>query len=211
MDATESKSAGSSRGIWPWVALALVVAGVYIYLVSGGRFGGPQGTTGPGIGRKLMLLELEPLTGDGQGVHLADLNGRVSVLNFWGTWCPPCRVEFPHMVDLAGKLAPNADFQVLSVSCEGGPTDRQTLREETEGFLKSQGAAITTYYDADMATRRSVALACGLENFAYPTTLIFDRRGTIRGFWQGFQSGDELAMTELVAELLHQSPEQAGR
>ena len=59
--------------------------------------GAPAPQQAPGIGVPLAELRLQPLSGDGPPVSLADLRGSVVLLNFWGTWCPPCLRELPHI------------------------------------------------------------------------------------------------------------------
>ena len=111
MDATHSPgvSEGRSRA-WTWTSLAVLAALVFAYLALVGRGRTSSGTQGPAIGRKLPYLELQPLTGDSKWTSLRDLAGHVTVVNYWGTWCAPCRLEFPHIVELALKFGDRDDF-----------------------------------------------------------------------------------------------------
>jgi cytochrome c biogenesis protein CcmG, thiol:disulfide interchange protein DsbE len=206
MDATHSPgvSEGRSRA-WTWTSLAVVAALVFAYLALVGRGRTSPGTQGPAIGRKLPYLELQPLTGDAQWVSLRDLAGHVTVVNYWGTWCPPCRAEFPHIVELASKFGDQKDFRLLAVSCgsEGADAKLDALRDETQVFLKSNDVTLPTYADQHAASRRELARFLQLD-FGYPTTLILDRQGIIRGFWEGYMSGTEVEMTDLVQQLLNE-------
>jgi cytochrome c biogenesis protein CcmG, thiol:disulfide interchange protein DsbE len=206
MDATHSPGVfqGRSRA-WTWTSLAVVAALVFAYLALVGRVRTSPGTQGPAIGRKLSYLELQPLTGDAQWVSLRDLASHVTVVNYWGTWCPPCRAEFPHIVELASQFAGHNDFKLLAVSCgsEGSDAQLDELRGETEAFLKSKGVTLPTYADQHAASRRELARFLQLD-FGYPTTLILDRQGIIRGFWEGYSSGTEVEMTDLVQQLLNE-------
>lgn len=184
--------------------MAVLAALVFAYLALVGRGRTSLGTQGPAIGRKLPYLELQPLTGDAQWVSLRDLAGHVTVVNYWGTWCPPCRTEFPHIVELASHFADRKDFKLLAVSCgsEGSDAELDVLRDETQAFLKSKNVTLPTYADQHAASRRELARYLKLDSFAYPSTLILDRQGTIRGFWEGYASGSELEMRDLVQQLL---------
>src|SRR5437016_6034197 len=70
-----------------------------------------------GVGQPLPVLELAPLTGASEGLSLEKLRGKVALVNFWGTWCPPCNAEFPHMVELWDEFRGNGQFAMVSVSC----------------------------------------------------------------------------------------------
>jgi thiol-disulfide isomerase/thioredoxin len=204
MDATHSPSAAPrSNSIWLWIALAVVAAGVFGYVLESSLSPAPSGSEGSAIGRHLPYLKLEGLTGDAQNVSLDDLQGHVTLLNFWGTWCPPCLREFPHIVEIAEIFRNQADFRLLAVSCgQGNDEDLKHLRRETEIFLEVTKAALPTYADEKGATRQAMTAALGLDGFAYPTTLVLDRQGTIRGFWVGYAPGSERAMRALIQELL---------
>ena len=73
-----------------------------------------------GVGQKLTFLELEPLTGSPPPISVADLQNHVVLLNFWGTWCPPCREELPHMANLQKRFAGRESFHLLAISYPPG-------------------------------------------------------------------------------------------
>ncbi len=194
-----------------WALLAVGVALLYVFFV-GGR-SGPRGTTGPMIGHKLGYLELEPLTGDSKPVSADDLSGRVTLVNFWGTWCGPCNLEFPHLLELAAQFDSHDDFRIYPVSC-GVDADAKLgpLREETAGFLKAKQASIPTYADQNRASRMALVVELDLPGgqFAYPTTVILDRTGRVRGVWVGYEHADTSEMRSLIKELLADQPTRAG-
>jgi cytochrome c biogenesis protein CcmG, thiol:disulfide interchange protein DsbE len=205
MEATQPPGAPIGRShLWTWTTLAVGAAVMFVYLslVAPGRK--PLGTEGPVIGRRLPYLELQPLTGDSRTISLRDLAGHVTMLNYWGTWCPPCQLEFPHIVKLAGELAAHGDFRLLAVSCgEGRDDDLDELREETQAFLKSRKTQLPTYADQNADSRRAMAITLDL-NLGYPTTIVLDRKGIIRGFWEGYTSGSELDIKDLIERLIQE-------
>ena len=170
---------------------------------------GPLGTEGPSIGRRLPYLRLEGLTGDSKGVSLDDLTGRVTVVNYWGTWCPPCIREFPQIVELAARFGKHADFRLYAVSCGDSGSDAELIKlgQETRQFLKSNMFDLPTYADQNAASRRAMTMALDLDGggLAYPTTIILDRNATVRGMWQGFDPAPR-EMAELIETLLAASP-----
>jgi thiol-disulfide isomerase/thioredoxin len=184
-----------------FIAAAAVIAAVF-------EFSGTSdtGTNHAAVGRRLPQLELKPLTGGGRDVSLADLQGRVTLIDFWGTWCPPCAEELPHIATLATKFA-GADFQVFAVSCGSDNRNENAaeIAEQTEAFLKSFKIALPTYFDDGAYTRRGLDMIAGF--VGYPTTIILDRRGTIRGMWVGYQPGYERQIEKLIAELLNEKYE----
>jgi thiol-disulfide isomerase/thioredoxin len=196
---------GSSRRSVAWILAFFAVAVLALLVI---QFFAPSrdlGTDQTALGHSLPDLRLEPLTGDGQPVRLGDLAGKVVLLDFWGTWCPPCRAEFPHIVALADKYRDRSDFELLAVSCgSGGDDTSQSLRPATEAFLQDRKLDVATYFDPQGYTRREVDKVAGFEG--YPTTLVLDRQGVIRGMWVSYEPGTERHIGELVAKLLAETP-----
>jgi thiol-disulfide isomerase/thioredoxin len=153
----------------------------------------------------LQSLQLVGLTGGAQDLDLKDLQGQVVVVNFWGTWCPPCQAEFPHMVELHKNYAARSDFRLLAVSCgPPGQLDRpDDLKLDTQAFLDRHGVQLPTYADPDSISREAVRAAVGFTG--YPTTILLDRQGTIRRVWVGYQPGTEKEISAAVEELLERA------
>ena len=207
MDQEPPSPPRSSRvGFWLLMGLVLIVLvmwRLYPPRTSGGR----DGAAHPAVGRKLPWLALKRLTGKAEDVSADDLQGKVTLINYWGPWCGPCRVEFPHLYELRQSFREQPAAQILSVSCSGyeGPEDNSPDEiKATEEFLREQNADMPTYYDPFFKSRRQLLETAGLREFTYPTTVILDRSGTIRGLWQGYVRGDELAMHRLMKELVEE-------
>jgi thiol-disulfide isomerase/thioredoxin len=100
---------------------------------------------------------------DGTLRPLADLEGKYVFLNFWATWCPPCREEMPSIQRMSDQLS-GADFAVYAVSV--GET-----KATVEGFLKSNPYTFPIVLDPD---GRTSAVFAGR---GIPTTYILDRKG----------------------------------
>lgn len=106
-------------------------------------------------------------THDGKEVRLSALRGRVVLVNFWATWCPPCLEEEPSLTQLA-KAMKDRDFSILAVSVD---TDWEVVRSH---FPK--GSPMTVLLNSD----RSVPASFGTEKF--PESFLIDREGNIRYF-----------------------------
>lgn len=106
-------------------------------------------------------------TADGTEVRLSALRGRVVLLNFWATWCPPCLQEEPALESLARQLRAQP-FSILAVSVDN---DWQTVRAHFPN-----GSPLTVLLD----TPKTVPAQYGTQKF--PETFLIDRAGNIRYF-----------------------------
>jgi len=211
-DATEGQKPREARPARFWVTLAVLAVGVFVYTLLVTSREGPKGTEGPAIGRQLGYLRLEGLTGGTHAVSLDDLGGKVTLVNYWGTWCPPCLREFPQIVELHERFAGRDDFRLYAVSCgEMSDATLDELRATTEAFLKTRQTTLPTYADQNGASRQAMVLLLGLGEMAYPTTLVLDRKGVIRGFWQGYDPRAAGQMSALVERLLKEPASTAPR
>jgi thiol-disulfide isomerase/thioredoxin len=126
---------------------------------------------------------------DGSTVPLGGLKGRVVLVNFWATWCPPCRAEMPGIEKV--YEARRADgFTVVGISLD------QTGPQEVESFLRNH--AIT--YPVAMGDRAAVAGFGGVSSL--PTSFLIDRKGQVRYTVQGMFAEVTLraAVDRLLAE-----------
>ena len=80
---------------------------------------GPQSVT-TGAKQYLLAPDFTLLQPDGQQLHLAFYRGKVVLLDFWATWCDPCRDEIPHFVELQQKYG-DRGFQIIGVSMDDSP------------------------------------------------------------------------------------------
>lgn len=102
----------------------------------------------------------------GAPLKLSDLKGKVVLLNFWATWCPPCRAEIPSMVKLNTAMS-GKPYQMVAVSIDEGG------RPAVESFLKTNSLSLPAYTDPDNAAARTYGIT------GVPETFIIDRQGII--------------------------------
>jgi thiol-disulfide isomerase/thioredoxin len=211
MAATQLRLFRRARQWHPTTMIAEAFLLAFLCCLAGCREGLPGtsadeaiGSKHPGVGTKLDVLRLQPLTGDGQPVSMRDLEGKVTLINYWGPWCGYCEVEFPHLIELVEHFKSNPEFKFLSVSCPSSPDRNDKLAAETTDFLARLKASFPTYTDDDAVSRRHLVEASkvGEDGFGYPATVILDREGTIRGMWVGYVPGWEKQMRRIVDEQL---------
>ena len=115
-------------------------------------------------GKAAPPLSLESLAGP--KYTLAKAPGKVMLLSFWATWCPPCVEELPSMNALAADYSPD-DFEILSINFQESPGDIKT-------FLQRVEVDFPILLDLDGSTSHSWNV------FSFPSTFILDRHGRIR-------------------------------
>jgi peroxiredoxin/outer membrane lipoprotein-sorting protein len=126
------------------------------------------------VGRSAADFTLKSL--NGEQLRLSSLRGQVVVLDFWATWCPPCRAELPAMVKLKTEFGDQVRF--LGVNDEAEAT--------VKGFLAKKGYELDVLHE----DRREVSRRYGVR--AIPTVLIIDRDGVIRQHYVGTRQEREL-------------------
>lgn len=117
---------------------------------------------------------------EGQTVSLADYRGKVLALNFWATWCLPCREEIPEFIE-SYKSLKEAGLEILGLSVDSLPVER--LRE----WIGKAGIN----YPVAMATRQVVEAYRPGEYI--PATILIDRKGVIRYRHVGMMDKETLA------------------
>ena len=132
------------------------------------------------------------------------LAGKVTLLNFWGTWCPPCRKELPGLVRIAQRLSGEPRFQFVAVSCGSGGDDADLARETT-AFLTARNLPIAAWGFSEAITATHFSLAYGLE--AFPTTYLIGPDARVSRVWTGYRSSDEADIAAAIISLLKEQEE----
>ena len=172
----------------PLVALAAVLA-----LLALLAYGIAQNQTGVSIDSQLAAgkrpappdLELPPLQGGGP-VKISSYRGKVVVLNFWASWCPPCKDEAPVLARWQPRLkARNATIVGVDVL---------DVTSDAERFVAQHGLDFPHLRDGDGSRLKS------FEIVGYPETIVLDRKGRIAASSRG--AIDDRFFTERVQPLL---------
>ncbi len=126
----------------------------------------------------------------GTNLRLEEYRGQVVLLNFWASWCGPCRQEMP-ILDRIHQRYEDTGFAVLGVNVEGeiAPALKiPNLTNVTFPILIDEGQVVSELY--------------GLE--AMPSTLVIDRNGVVRYVHLGYKAGDEAKYIEVVKSLIRE-------
>jgi thiol-disulfide isomerase/thioredoxin len=130
---------------------------------------------------------------NGRAMKLSEYRGRVVVLNFWASWCPPCVAETPYLNALQRQIEPKGGV-VLGVNVDEDPAAYQK-------FLVEHGVAFPTWRDPSVqGTTSKIALDYGTS--VYPETYVIDRRGKIARKIIGEQRWDSPEMLAYFDALL---------
>lgn len=181
-----------SKGWIGWLmvgGVVLVIAFLLAPMAGGEEVQVPSGS--------IKAKDFELLDLDSQKVKLSDYKGKVVVLNFWATWCPPCVKEIPH-IDEVYKAHKDKGLVVLGLSVDqGGP-----------GVVRNFTAKTPIHYRLAMATREVFntyqeylpeELRGGI-----PFTFVIDRQGFIRTYFVGYR--DKATFEKVVKPLLAEQP-----
>ncbi|UGY92932.1 TlpA family protein disulfide reductase [Streptomyces gobiensis] len=163
----------------------------------GGQSNYVQGTgviTSVQRGERQAAPELSGETVDGGTIDVADYRGKVVVLNVWGSWCPPCRAEMPHLVKVAEEMKPQG-VQFIGINT------RDTQKVPAQRFEKEFEVPYPSLYDP--TGKLLLRFPRGsLNPQAIPSTLVLDREGKIAARALKALSEDELnkMIKPIVAE-----------
>ena len=174
------------------VLLGAAVLGVVVAAGLGYRIGsglsdgdaGPSGAWTAGLGPPPAWLEIpvpdvEFRTAEGGVARLSDYGGQIVLLNFWGTWCPPCLVEIPHLIEVQQVLSDLGGTVV-------GPAVGSGRGEDVLRFARERGINYPLWLsDYDTAVGKFGAAG-------YPFTLLIDGDGFIRRQYLGPQTARTL-------------------
>lgn len=126
----------------------------------------------------------------GSNVRLNELKGDVILLNFWASWCGPCRTEMPLLDKLHNKYKA-IGFTVLGVNVEENS-------EAAKGFLKENTVSFPILWDAKNEVSKKYSVA------AMPTTVMIDRDGQVRYIHKGYSDGDEKVYKKVIKKLVRE-------
>jgi peroxiredoxin len=126
----------------------------------------------------------------GGTINLAQYKGQVVMINFWASWCGPCRQEMPYLEDIYKKYN-KLGFTLLGVNVE--PDSKAA-----DDWLKATPVTFPVGYDKDSKVSQMYAVS------GMPSTVIIDRKGNLRYVHHGYKPGDEGEYMNSVRALIRE-------
>jgi peroxiredoxin len=136
---------------------------------------------------EFKLIDLE-----GKWLSLSDYKGKVVLLNFWATWCGPCRVEMPSM-DVVYQDLKEQGFEILAISSD--PQGSIVTRP----FVEAKALTFPVLHDSDYRVSGTYGIR------TLPMSYLIDRKGTLRHRVFGARDWNSPEARELIHELLKTS------
>ena len=165
------------RGAIPVVAVVAAVLG----FTGRGAVASPVAAAAPAV---------EWRGADGAGVRLADAKGKVVLVDFWASWCPPCKASFPAL-DVIQR-----DYRARGVEVIAVNVDEQ--RKDADAFLAAHPNRLLVVFDPNGESPKAFKVK------GMPSSFVIDRRGEIRYTHEGYSGGIDAAyrreLDALVAE-----------
>ena len=125
---------------------------------------------------------------DGPNLRLAEQRGRVVLVNFWATWCGPCKQEMPHLNRLYDKYRASG-FVLLGVNVDEDA-------RQAAGTAAKLGVRFPVLFDAEKSVSRLYDLQ------SMPATVLIDRDGRVRYLHRGYRDGLEASYEQQIRELV---------
>jgi len=126
----------------------------------------------------------------GKTIDLTQFKGQVVMINFWASWCGPCRKEFPALDQIYAKYKPMG-FTLVAINVESEKSD-------AEKFLAATPASFPILFDPDNKVSGSYGVS------AMPTTVLVDRQGRVRWLHRAYKPGDEAKYIEQIRAALRE-------
>lgn len=147
------------------------------------------GVSAVGVGEpapEFLLAEQHP------SGALADLSGKVVLINFWASWCGPCREEMPELKKMRSALA-GQGFEVVGINI-----DKE--RSNAVAFMRRHAIDFPVLFDSKQE------VIARYEAKAMPTSYLIDRDGTIRKIFHGYSAQKRAGMESAISELVRGAP-----
>ncbi|MFT3768753.1 MAG: peroxiredoxin family protein [Minicystis sp.] len=185
-----SRTSSTVRAFAPVFACAAL--SLFAASCSGGGASDASHAGHPLIGKPAPEITAEAVGGDGPK-NLKSAQGKVVILDFWGTFCEPCKKSFPKYQEIVDQFP--GDVAVVAISVD---EPDNVKKEQLTQFAKDNHAKFAIVWDKD----HSAAEKYGLRSLTMPSSFIIDKNGVVRHLHVGFKDGEEAKIAEEVKGLM---------
>jgi len=145
------------------------------------------------IGNRAPEISVVPMMGHSHSITLKKLRGKVVVVDFWGTFCEPCKKSFPKLQQLNDKYS-DSGLEIVAIS-----EDEAEDKDKIPTFVHEYGAKFTIAWDS----QKSAAKLYNLPTM--PSSFVIDRRGRVRYAHAGYRDGEEDQLERELKRLLREN------
>ena len=139
----------------------------------------------PRRAREPFAPDFSVTTSEGEYISLDDLKGKVVLLDFWGTWCPPCVASIPALRNLNKKFSKSEKFVMLGISSDGD-------EDKWSNFIAKEQMVWPQFLDRQRAVQRAFRVN------RFPTYIVLDHEGVIRFRTSGMSFEKEAALSDAI-------------
>ena len=162
--------------------LATVLVGVFPACAD------PRGTTSRSSQKQPLVPNFKLQNLAGKSVQLADFKGKVVLLDFWATWCGPCRLSIPNLINLHREYA-SQNLVILGINMDEDP-------QEVAAFVKDMGIDYPVLLD------RGNAISASFGVRGIPFFCLIDQKGRLVKQWEGITFTIEKEWRQAIDQLL---------
>jgi peroxiredoxin len=145
------------------------------------------------IGNRAPEISVVRMTGHGSRISLKKLRGKVVIVDFWGTFCEPCKKSFPKLQELNAKYS-DTGLEIVAIS-----EDEVEDKDKIPAFADAYGARFTIGWDS----HKSAAKLYNLPTM--PSSFVIDRSGRVRYAHAGYRDGEEQELESELRKLIHEN------
>jgi peroxiredoxin len=190
------KKSGSKKQVVFLVIIALLI-GLFAagYLIKGTNKDIEKAVAAKLSGNKIITSgdrapEFRVQAADGTFANLSDFRGKVVLVHFWATWCPPCVEEMPMLDKLYRTFADKDNLKILAVSVD------ENGAQSVVPFMQKNNLSVPVYYNSD----HSIANLYG--TFKFPETYIINRQGVVQYKVIGSRDWSDAETAKVLRELV---------
>jgi cytochrome c biogenesis protein CcmG/thiol:disulfide interchange protein DsbE len=144
------------------LSVFIACAALVFFLYNGNNMNKTDGGTGANPAPPLTVTD----SVSGKNIPASEYNGKVIFVNFWASWCQPCKEEMPSIEALFREMSSSDKFKMVTILYKDSPSSAFE-------YMKSQGYTFPVYVDTDGATARQFGVT------GVPETYIIDRKGNL--------------------------------